>query len=254
MKTSLPLLAFCAATLTASTALPCSVAVPEPIAPSTWAQAEIPIDGVVYVDTQMADLLLPQALVDPNGEDVEWELETSDVHPDIQEATPVGGWVLGEYRFEDADPDAAATYTIVDEIDEQAPEFEIEGWSGNSEKYVLAPCGGGHQQSGVYVTLDEPEEPVIYRWEIEGLQDGDAATSGVFIGWGRFIPTQLGAEFDLSIEAVDLSGNSTLRTTEAVVACDGCSGSMSAGSATSALGLLGFLFLATRRRGASHGA
>lgn len=249
MKTNIPaVLAFGVATLTAATALPCSIAFEEPIVPNPWTSAEVPVDGVVFLRSEWGDQLTRYDLVDPDGDPVEWEFETSAIHPDIEEARPVGGWLVGEYRYADSDLDEAPIYTVIDEVDEETPTFEIVAWEGNSEKFVLAPCGGGRQESGVYVQLSEPEEPVVYTWELLGVTEADVQITGVFIGWDRFIPTPLGAEFSVRIEAFDLSGNSSVQTTGEVVACDGCSGSMSAGSATSGFGLLGALLLVTRRR------
>lgn len=246
--------AFTATTLAAATALACSMPEdPIPMVPS-WdpgsgravVDEPIPVDGVVYVPADLGDNFLPRDLVDPDGVEVEWDIERSSFSDDIDEAVPVGGWILGEYHRPGAEEGAVPTYTIVDEIDDTPPEFEIEGWTGRSEKYVIAFCGDSHVRSGVYVSIDGPGEPVVYVWETVPSGAAEPRT-GAWLDWDRLVPAPTGQAFELRVTAVDLSGNSAVRSTEEAVACDGCEGSVSGGHA-SGLGLLVLAAAAIRRR------
>jgi MYXO-CTERM domain-containing protein len=236
-------LAFCFAS-SAAAALACSIAVPALEAPMPWSEAEIPMDGVIYLDADRTVLI--EGLIDPDGEPVEWDIRDSEFSDDVQQATPVGGWVVGDYLHGESESDFPV-YTVVDEIDDEAPAFDITGWSGTSEKYVLSFCGGGPQESGVYLTLSDPGEPVVYVYETLP-QNGDDGALGALFGQTTFVPARQGARFDVQVEAFDLSGNSSVRTTEAVMACDGCSGSIvSDGGSSAALLILAALGLRRRR-------
>ncbi len=235
-------LSFCFAS-SAAAALACSIAMPITEVPMPWSEAEIPVDGVIYLDADRTVLM--GGLIDPNGEAVEWDIRDSDFSDEVQQATPVGGWVVGDYLQEESEPDFPV-YTVVDEIDDEAPDFDITGWSGTSDKYVLAFCGGGPQESGVYLTLSGPDEAVVFVYETLPSNDDDGALGALF-GWSTFVPARQGAKFEVQVEAFDLSGNSTLRTTEAVMACDGCSGSIASGGGSSAA-LLILAALGLRRR------
>ncbi len=252
---TLALVTSLATTLLAGAALACSapdMMMMPTVVPAAGMGVELPLGARLFVHPG-GEVALDD-IVDPAGAAIEWELEDTDFGNGMRLAWPVDGWQPGAYRFSwDEEGVSDPAYTVLDEVDEEAPQVEILSWEGWSQRADLPTfCGGGGiDPAGVRVELSQIDEPVALVYDLVGdHKDADRRQTHLG-GTSHFIATNQGAEVDIHVEAIDLSGNSTTASSLDAMACTGCSGSMSAGSSGSAFALIGFLLLAARRRTAT---
>ncbi len=233
---------------TALRAEPRLIAIPEWVLPMPGMGGLVPVDGWLYIGVAGENQI--EQVVDPDGLAIEWDIQPSDFSDEVRTARPIDGWLLGAYRFGwDEDGTSDPAWTVVDEVDDVAPDFEIVGWEGQSAVPSPPGCSGCGSSASVRVELTPIDEPAVLAWELVGEDEADS-TSGVLFGAPVIasLPSRQGATVEVHIDAFDLSGNSASASTVEAVACEGCSGSVAAGRATSVAALLVGGLVGVRRR------
>lgn len=223
------------------------VALPDWVVPMPGTGGEVPVAASLFIGSSGENQI--EQVVDPDGLAIEWDIQPTEFSDQVRTARPVDGWKLGAHRFGwDEDGTSDPAWTVVDVVDDVAPEFEILSWQGQSATPSPPGCGGCGSAASVRVELSAIDEPVVLAWELIG-EDADLDTSGVFFGapiWANLTSKQ-GATVEVYIDAYDLSGNSASASTVEATACAGCSGSVASGGATSLGGLLLAGLLSLRR-------
>lgn len=224
---------------------PMSNTVPEP---QSQSQSQIPLNGgILSTDTNPS---LPE-VVDPEGNEVVWVTEDASFHDAITVTTPEGGWLAGDYSYplEEGQDQAWIVYTVIDEIDEEAPTTRINGWSGSSvtPDFPL-PCGNTTgSRAGVYVNVEDPAEHAVFIYDLAW----GVGTSEQRVAYypGLFVAGEQGRELSVTLQVFDLAGNDggTDSLNEAV-ACEGCGSSVAASRGGTSIVAMLFLLVGLRRR------